>query len=383
MTLSDFILRNMESIVAEWETFARTIPAGQRMARKALRDHAEKMLKAIAHDLAQFQSAEQQSAKSKGNAPEPVGDAETAATSHGTDRYAEGFDLDALVSEYRALRATVIRLWTGHASSGDRETQLSRFHEAIDQAVHESVVRYAEEVNRSRDLFLGILGHDLRNPLGASLLSAQYLVRSEGLSGEQLKATAVILRSGRRIQQITSDLLDVTRTRFGGTLPIEPKPMNLLHACEQITEEAQASHPDRTVTLASTGDLRGTWDETRLSQLLSNLVENAIRHGTSEKPVTVAAVGEAEKVQITVHNDGAPIPRSEIQRIFEPMSQAEGGSKRAEGVGLGLYIARSIAKAHHGAIDVESSKETGTTFTVCLPRHLPSVEQRTVQAGTS
>ena len=383
MTLSEFIIRNMELILGEWEKFARTIPAAGDMDTKALRDHAEKMLKAFARDLVQYQSAAQQAAKSKGRAPEPLCKDDTAATSHGTDRFAEGFDLKALVSEYRALRATVTRLWTPEVCSEDRETQLSRFNEAIDQALHESVLRYSDEVNRARELFLGVIGHDLRTPLGAILHSAQYVLLSNGLSGDQIKATAVIQRSATRIQKMLSDLLDVTRTRLGGGLPIEPKPMDLSRTVKHVTEEAHAFHPTRTVVFTATGDCRGTWDEIRLYQLLSNLVENAIRHGASEKPVKVEAVGKADEVQMAVHNDGAPIPQSEIRRIFEPMRQAEDGPKRAEGLGLGLYIARAIATAHHGAIDVESTKETGTTFTVRLPHHPRAAvgERRRVQSG--
>ena len=216
MTLSEFIIRNMELILSEWEKFARTIPAAQGMDTKELRDHAEKMLKAFARDLVQYQSAEQQAAKSKGRAPEPLCKDDTAATSHGTERFVEGFDLKALVSEYRALRATVTRLWTPEVGSEDREAQLSRLNEAIDQALHESVLRYSDEVSRPRELFLGVIGHDLRTPLGAILLSAQYLLQSDGLSGEHIKATAAIHRSGTRIQKMLSDLLDVTRTRLGG-----------------------------------------------------------------------------------------------------------------------------------------------------------------------
>ena len=368
MTLAEFITGNMEQILAEWEKFARTLPAAQGMDTKALRDHAAKMLHTIAKDLLQHQSAEEQTAKSKGNAPQLVGKGDTAATSHGTDRYSDGFDLNALVAEYRALRASVIRLWTPQVGAEDRERQLSRFNEAIDQALNESVFRYSEEDKKSRELFLGVLGHDLRTPLGATLNSAQYLLHSKGLSGEQLKASAAILRSGTRIQKMTNDLLDVTRARLGGTLPVDVKPMDLLRACEQVTEEAQAFHPDRVVALTSTGELNGTWDESRLCQLLANLVENAIRHGFPHRPVTVSAFGDAENVQISVHNDGIPIPQAEVHRIFEPLRQTDNGSKRTEGLGLGLYIAAAIVKAHDGTVDVQSSKETGTTFTVRLPR---------------
>lgn len=372
MTLPEFIIRNMEVILIEWEKFARTIPAAEGMDTRALRDHAEKMLKAVANDLVQYQSAEQQAAKSKGRAPEPLCKDDTAATSHGTDRFVEGFDLKALVSEYRALRATVTRLWTPDVCAENREKQLSRFNEAIDQALHESVLRYSSEVSRARELFLGVLGHDLRTPLGAILHSAHYLLQSEGLSGEQVKATAMIRRSGTTIQKMLSDLLDVTRTRFGGALPITPQPMDVARTAKHVAEEALAFHPTRTIVFTATGDCRGTWDEGRLYQLLSNLVENAIRHG-ADKPVKVEAAGKAEEVQIAIHNDGALIPQSEMRRIFEPMKQAEDGSSRGEGLGLGLYIARAIASAHHGAIEVKSTKESGTTFTVRLPHHARAV----------
>ena len=372
----------MELILGEWEKFARTIPAAESMDTKALRDHAEKMLKAFALDLVQYQSASQQAAKSKGEAPAPVCKDDTAATSHGTDRFAEGFDLKALVSEYRALRATVTRLWTSEVCSEDRETQLSRFNEAIDQALHESVLRYSDEVNRARELFLGVVGHDLRSPLGAILNSTQYLLKSNDLSADQVKATAAIQRSGTRIQKMLSDLLDVTRTRLGGTLPIDARPMDLALTCKQVTEEAHAFHPNQTVVFTSAGDCRGSWDETRLYQLLSNLVENAIRHGATERPVIVEAVGKADEVQVAVHNAGTPILKAEIRRIFEPMKHAEEGPN-PEGLGLGLYIARAIATAHHGAIDVESTKETGTTFTVRLPLHPRAsvAERRRVKTG--
>ena len=375
MTLAEFIIRNMELILAEWEKFARTIPAAQGMDTRALRDHAEKMLKAFARDLVQYQSAEQQAAKSQGRAPCPLSQDDTAATSHGTDRFAEGFDLKALVSEYRALRATVTRLWTLEVCAEDREAQLSRFNEAIDQALHESVMRYSDEINRARELFLGVVGHDLRNPLGAISHSAQYLLQTNGLSGEQIKATAVIQRSATRIHNMLSDLLDVTRTKLGGALPIAPKPMDLARTAKHVAEEAHAFHPTRTVKFTATGDCRGTWDEIRLYQLLSNLVGNAIRHGATETAVRVEAVGSADEVRIAVHNDGVPIVQSEIRRIFEPMNQAKGAPNRAEGLGLGLYIARAIATAHHGSIDVESTKESGTTFTVRLPHH-PRAEHR-------
>ena len=368
VTLAQFIVGEMECILMEWEDFARTLLGAKDLTPVALRDHAALMLEAIAHDLRQPQTDGEGIAKSRGQGPATSGP-ETAATQHGEARFTSGFDLNALVSEYRALRATVTRLWTSDIAAGNREAQLARFHEAIDQALQESVLRYGEEVDRERKLFLGILGHDLRTPLGICLMAAQYLLRTEGLSDDQSKSVARIVASSRKIQHLTNDLLDIARTRLGSQMPIAPQPMNIGRTCAQVTEEASSTRPSRTITLSVEGDLAGVWDEVRMYQMLSNLVENAFHHGSAEAPVHLAAAGGGvTSVRLTVHNRGTPIPATDLRRIFEPMQQAAQSDTQTAGLGLGLYIAKTIAEAHHGSITVESSEESGTTFTVSLPR---------------
>lgn len=365
--LADFILDNTQCLVEAWEEFARSIPAAAHLDVSQLRDHAAKMLRVIATDLKQPQSAYEQDEKSRGHAPPSQDLRETAATSHGGERYEVGFDINALVAEYRALRATVTRLWTVEICAEDRERQLQRFNEAIDQAIHESVIRFSEAASRSKDLFLGILSHDVRTPLGAALNSAHFLLQAEGASPAQLMAAAMVQRSVKQIQKLMDDLLDVSRERLGGGFPIRAEEMDLRHTCRQVAEEAQAFHPDRAVTLAASGDLRGRWDETRLHQLLSNLVENAIRHGSAEAPVQLSAAGAGADVRLQVHNEGPPIAAADVPHIFDPMHRA-GTAAPTEGVGLGLYIARLIVDAHHGRISVASSGKAGTTFEVNLPR---------------
>ena len=369
--LSEFILSEMEPILEEWEKYAKTISSAKGMDTAGLRDHAEAMLKVIAKDIARGQTAAEQEAKSKGRGPEEADD--TAAESHASDRQSEGFSLNEMVSEYRALRASVIRLWTREMRLADRETleEMTRFNEAIDQALTESVARYSARLDRSRDLFLGIVGHDLRSPVGAVINYAQYLLRSNDLSGAQAKAASAISRSGTRLREMISDLLDVTRTRLGESLPLAPARIDLASTCEQAIEEAQAYHPEHVITLGISGDLKGTWDEARLRQLLSNLVENAVRHGAADAPVRVSAIGRPLEVSVSVHNEGTPIPESARHRIFEPLARGEEdpvNHKRADSMGLGLYIAKAIVQAHGGSIEVESSNATGTTFTARLPR---------------
>lgn len=368
--LAEFILDNLEPILAEWETYARSIPPAAEFDTQALRDHAELMLKAIADDIGQAQSDRQQEQKSKGLAPRAAGD--TAAEKHAVGRQSEGFSLSQMVSEYRALRASVIRLWTRKMQSADRDTlyEMTRFNEGIDQALTEATHRYSQRLDHSRDLFLGVLGHDLRSPLGAVLNSAEYLMQCDGLTGPQIKATSTILRSATRIQEMIADLLDVTRTRLGESLPINPGPAELGSICRQVIEEARAYHPEQVISFEASGLLEGTWDEARIGQLVSNLVENAIQYGAADRPVTVSLEGDDDAITLSVHNEGKPIPKPVLRRIFEPLAQHEKKRTTGEqgGLGLGLYIASAIVHAHRGSIDVESSSEAGTTFIAQLPR---------------
>ena len=266
MVLSQFILANLEQILSEWEKFAKTIPAAAGMDTAALRNDAEEILKTIAREMERDQSAGDQEAKSKGKAFRAASDLETKAESHSSLRLDSGFNLSEMVSEYRALRATVIRLWTRDLSTvdGDALYDLTRFNEGIDQALTESIARYTALRDRSRELFLGILGHDLRTPLGVVMTSAQFLLNSKALTDTQSNVVSRMLRSGARIKGLVSDLVDVTQTRLGGSLPIEPKEMDLALTCREAVDEMRAFHPDRTFELNVSGDLSGMWDPARL-----------------------------------------------------------------------------------------------------------------------
>src|SRR4051794_10005448 len=230
MRLSDFIVANLEPILAEWETFARThIPAGEAMDVASLRDHAADILKTVAADLQCRQTERERSEKSKGEADAPAGAADTAAETHGALRAEAGFTLGQMVSEFRALRASVTRLWraaNGPPVEADVE-DLTRFNEAIDQALAESLSRYARNLDYSKEMFLAILGHDVRTPLGAIMMSAAGLLTIPELSLPHQAAASRILNSGTRIKEIVNDLLDFTRTRLGAGIPLVRADMDL------------------------------------------------------------------------------------------------------------------------------------------------------------
>ena len=374
MRLADFIVANREPILVEWEAFARTCtPAAGTMDVEALRDHASAMLTVIAADLRTPQTGTEQSAKSKGDAPD-ADVANTAAEEHGSGRAASGFTVAQMVAEYRALRASVIRLWTkdqGHLTTPDLE-DLTRFNEAIDQSLAESVARFGEDLEYSKEMFLAILGHDLRTPLGAIEMSSKFMLETGELREPHLTLAQRIAAASTRATNMVGDLLDFTRSRLGGGIPIERAPTSMGRLVHDVVDEIAAVHPERRIEVDTRGAERGNWDAARIAQALANLIGNAVQHGDEGSPVRVQIRGGDEEVAIAVHNDGPAIPSDRLNGIFNPMKVRERTSDSAAGpsgsLGMGLFIAERIVHAHRGRIDVESAAGRGTTFTVHLPR---------------
>lgn len=374
MRLATFIETSSAPILTEWVAFAKTCgPAAKLMDEMALRDHASEMLKAIVIDLRTKQSAAEQTEKAKGNSDTTSADPDTAAEVHGADRAWSGFTIGEMVSEYRALRASVVRLWIkscGTLTGADLD-DLVRFNEAIDQSIAESITRYSEDLDRSKEMFLAVLGHDLRTPLGAVLMSSQFMLDIGELVEPNLTLTTRIVHSARRMNEMVGDLLDFTRSQLGSGVPIVRAPVDIARTLRHAVDEVEAAFPDSTFEMRSSGNSEGEWDGARMSQVFANLLGNAAQHGTPGSPIGVQLLGELEEVVIVVHNFGDVIPPSEIFGIFSPFKRLKAGapvSRDASNLGLGLFIADRIVKAHAGMIDVQSSFEEGTSFIVRLPR---------------
>jgi signal transduction histidine kinase len=374
MRLSEFIRTNREHILTEWEAFARSCtPASRSMNLSALSDHADEMLMVIARDLETRQGIQQELAKSKGMVPQREGAPDTAAGEHGAGRAESGFTVEQMVAEFRALRASVIRLWTagqGHLGKEDIG-DLTRFNEAVDQALAESVARYTEDLDRSKETFLAILGHDLRSPLGAVMMSAEFMLETGELGEPHLELTKRISSSAKRMQRMIGDLLDFTRSRLGGGIPVVRSDMSMEKAVHDAVSEVLAANPSREIEVDARGGQRGSWDCERITQVLANLLNNALEHGEGG-PVSVTVSGSENEAVVAVHNEGPPIPPDELNGIFASMKTTKrpltSGSAAFGNLGLGLYIAERIVYAHGGRLDVESSGGAGTTFTVRLPR---------------
>ncbi|ATQ77975.1 hypothetical protein CR152_28310 [Massilia violaceinigra] len=377
MRLSEFILGNLDPILAEWEAFAATLAPLEDADRIELRDHATEVLKVIATDLDTPQAESQSIAKSQGLAP--VAGIDTAAEIHAAARMSSGLNSDQVMAEFRALRSSVLRLWARSVTitTADEIQDMVRFNEAVDQAQSESMARYSKLLRDAQSLFLAILGHDVRSPLGAVSMGAQVLLHDQTLPSKVLKVGLRIFNSAKRVDEIVRDLLDFSTSHLGGGIPIDPYTVDLDHICLNVVEEARTFHPDRRIEFVSEGNLTGSWDGPRLAQAFANLISNAIQHGKEEGAIRIAINGCRPEVVFEVKNDADAIPPAKLRTLFDPVKSfairppSERSMSRVQNLGLGLYVVKEIVRAHEGQISVTSTRETGVTFTVSLPRLTP------------
>jgi len=271
MKLSRFLTERAEDILVQWEAFAKTLePAAASMTSVALRDHAQQMIRAIALDIESLQSSAEQITKSHGEGPAKY--PQSAASLHGRLREVSGFSLVQLTAEFRALRASVLRLWLPNIGEFTEEVheELVRFNEAVDQALAESAVTFSEHNNQTRER-LAILGHDLRTPLAAISMTGHLLVRSTSSEGNPATGKR-LLRSAAAMSTMVNDLLEYSRTQLGGKMPIAPAPANMENIIKAALHDAASAYPDCVFDFHSHGDLSGVFDDVRMQQVVLNLL---------------------------------------------------------------------------------------------------------------
>ena len=368
--LADFIEHHAETIIAHAMTFAKTVEIGTPLDDVALRDHLPEIVEAIVADLRTPQTRSEEITKSEGRALAPIGRPRSAAGTHALHRAHSGYSISNLVSEYRALRASVLRLW---ASAPDRASatpeDVTRFNEAIDGAIAESVSHYAEEVERWRNIFLGVLGHDLRSPLSAIVMTSQMIAH---MAVDDPIATAAqrLIRSGSRMRELLDRLLVYNRAQMGMGFEVQMADVDLAQECREEIELLQASMPGTRLVFESPESLHGMFDAGHIREALANLVVNAQKYGARGGEIRVELRDDGTSAELVVGNAGDAIPRETLDLMFEPLRRGgvSGGESEQASLGLGLFIVSQIAQAHAGTIRADSSEGT-TTFKLHLPRN--------------
>jgi signal transduction histidine kinase len=364
----------MDEILGEWVAFAHSLSKpGHPMSVSELQDHARPMLQAIATDMGTVESEKQKKAKSTADVSQ-VSASKSAAATHGALRQLSGFTIPEVTAEFRAMRASVLRLWMvkSTGTSKGKIEEILRFNEAIDQALQESAIHFSDQSSRTRDTFLAILGHDLRSPLATMTMAGEFLVRPTIDQANAIQIGARITRSAATMTTMVNDLLEYARTQLGGAIPIRPVLADIVDICQSALDDASAAHPDCMFQLDAEGERIGEYDAPRLTQVFSNLLNNAAQYKGEKHPVTISVFGDKDSTAVEVKNYGPEIPRASLVSIFDPLVQlsVENDQKgpATTSLGLGLFIAREITTSHGGTIKVESSAEGGTIFTVRLPR---------------
>jgi PAS domain S-box-containing protein len=234
----------------------------------------------------------------------------------------------------------------------------------VDLTEQKRVHAELEEQIAFEERLVGVVGHDLRNPLSSAKLHLNLVLRDAGLPAAARGRLQRLQDVLGVMERIVGDLLDLARIRAGRGLPIDPTPLDLSELCAHLAEEAVALFPEAAVQVDAPVPVTGSWDRTRLSQAVMNLLTNAIKHGTAGQPVRLGVRLDGDRAQVSVHNAGAPIPPAQLATLFDAYARGEAST----GLGLGLYIVREIARAHGGDVRAESSQEAGTTFTLTVPR---------------
>ncbi|HUG73580.1 MAG TPA: sensor histidine kinase [Steroidobacteraceae bacterium] len=374
MRLSSFIKQNLEPILADWVEFAaQQLPAAAGLDERALRDHGKLILQEIAADMERPQNDHDRQEKSEGNSTTASAASDVPSRSHARQRERQGFEVEQMVAEYRALRATVLRLWGASSTMAGAEDleDVIRFNEAVDQATAESLSVFLAEMDKTRDLFLGMMSHDLRGPLSTIANCARIEQKTRS---DESPTAAIVLRSIAQMKALLDDLIEYTRNRLGNGLAISPAPLHLETFVRDTLKEIEAISAGHVLELVVQGDTKGEWDGPRLHQALSNLVFNALKYGHPGSAIRVSLDGRrAEEVVLAVENAGKPIPAELLTRIFDPLVRAGGtysdaaSHESGANLGLGLYVVREIAAAHRGTIEV-SSNDSVTRFELHLPR---------------
>ncbi len=298
---------------------------------------------------------------------------ERAAREHGEQRLDFGFDFMQLSSEFRALRASVLRLWAEKSREGNWNTDfhdMIRFNEAVDEIWMISLNRFQEKLDESKNLFLGILGHDLRNPIATLKGAHSILILSENLTEKEKKILEYSNTSVDHMTKLINNLLELTELRLGNGMTVNRNELDLVSLFNEIVHEQKLAFPQINFISDIDGPVMGNWDKLRITQMMTNLITNAVKHGKADGAIKLKLFADKENAHFSVHNDGPNIPEDILEKIFDDRFTTGNGSHTKEkSYGLGLLIVKEIVEGHKGEIKVSSCPENGTVFTTIIPKN--------------
>jgi signal transduction histidine kinase len=339
-----------ERIVELWvDEVRRDLPAALQAQRPVLREHAYELLAGLA---AWVEGATEKATRAFG----------VLVENPALQALGYGMGLETLIRELGQLRIVILRDIFSRADAGELHESVLALAAGMDHAIADATSRFAQQREDVRDRFIGILGHDLREPLSSVQITARILGRHPKLRNH----TDRIEQACDRMMRMVGDVLDFARGHLGGGIPARPAPHDLGEICRLATDEIGAANPERTLTIDLRGDLHAHVDRDRVIQAMTNLLSNAIQHGTGSIEVCARQADDHETIVTSVTSHGAPIPSQELTRIFDPFARADAALARP-GLGLGLYIVQQIALAHGAQCEVTSSDEA-TTFAIRWPR---------------
>jgi signal transduction histidine kinase len=351
--LAGYLRAHKREIAEDWErAVVRDLKELAGLDRGALLDHLPEVLDGLAAWI-------------EGGGADGDAAFSALAAGHALQRLGFGIELAAVNVEYAWLRQVIMQHVLALPRSPDHEEQLIKVNQGIDRAIQFAIRRYTTHRDHLRDRFIGILGHDLRNPLSAAAMATQRLLQSETLGEADRKRVLVIERATERMGRMIRDVLDFARGHLGDGIPATVAECDLGELCRAAVDEIRSAHPTRRIELGTSGDLLGTFDRERLLQAMGNLLSNAVQHGEDPIRLEVWEADDHTALFTRVTNAGQVIPSESIPRLFDPFVHA--GDERKGNLGLGLYIVAQIALAHGATYDVSSS-ERETVFTFRWPR---------------
>ena len=348
MSLPTFIIDHIDQIITEWKHAAlpATLP---------LEGQAKQVLMAVAADI---ESGASQSTSS------------AAVTVRTMLRAAPNFDIQQVGEALRLLRAVVPSM--PNATGEHVQDEWRRFHEAVDFAVGEAIAQYALQVERTRSLFLGMLGHDLRTPLSAINMACQYLARDDAPPERKVEAVARVSRCAGTMEGMIRDVLDFARSRLGKSMSIATKPVDLYAVCEDALADIRAEHPRCEFRFEHAGNLAGVADRGRLRQALRNLLDSAACNGARGMPILFSASGTGDGIIFRVTCKGQAMSPDTLRTMFDPIAQLAIAGANPDGnppadLGLELFIAREILRVHHGDVGIAAGEDGAMVFEAWLP----------------